>query len=44
MAGRKKVPEIVEHAVADIMKKKKVSREQAYAIAVGQFQKEEEEG
>ena len=37
--AKKKVPEIVEHAVAKVMKKKKVPREQAYAIVVGGFQK-----
>ena len=35
----RKVPEPVEHMVASIMKKQGVSRQRAYAIAVGRLQK-----
>ena len=35
----KKVPEPVEHAVASLMKKQKISREKAYRIIVGRWQK-----
>ena len=35
----KKVPEPVEHAVASLMKKRKISRRKAYQIIVGRWQK-----
>ncbi|RLC49277.1 MAG: hypothetical protein DRH57_00210 [Candidatus Cloacimonadota bacterium] len=35
----KKVPEPVEHAVAALMREKKIPREEAYRIIVGHWQK-----